>query len=56
MDTGGPRREFFRLFVKGTSEKYLHGKSGKLTFASSTVACQVSIDCAYINFCFTWLC
>lgn len=40
VDTGGPRREFFRLLVQHGSTRYLRGMCGKMTFTSNTIACQ----------------
>lgn len=51
VDSGGPRREFFRLLVEEGSTTYLQGKPTKLTFTSNTMACQVS-NVLHTSYCF----
>ena len=49
IDTGGPRREFFRLLVEEGSARYLVGTPGKMTFASNTIACQVHVSLFFVT-------
>ena len=41
VDTGGPRHEFWQLFVENAHQEYCIGKEGMMTFAQNTVALQV---------------
>lgn len=41
VDTGGPRREFWRLLVQNAKD-YCKGKEGSMAFAPNTLACQKS--------------
>ena len=49
IDTGGPRREFFRLLVEEGSARYLVGTPGKMTSASNTIACQVHVSLFFLS-------
>ena len=44
LDHGGPKREFFRLFAQGVSERYFQGVGGRLRFfVNDIVAVQVRL-------------
>ena len=45
MDTGGPRREFFRLFAKKVLDVHCIGDPGKCLFVKNVPALQVSCLC-----------
>ena len=44
LDHGGPKREFFRLFAQGVSERYFQGvSSGIRFFVNDIMAVQVRL-------------
>lgn len=53
VDTGGPTREFFRLFVNDVCKCYCIGEAGKCLFMKNVPALQVCIiKGAYATFMF----
>ena len=48
-DTGGPSREFWRLFVREVCEEYFAGVDGKLTLLRNIPALEVSKIDLYEN-------
>ena len=44
IDTGGPSREFWRLFMHDVERKYFIGSEGKLTLLRNMPALEVSLQ------------
>lgn len=50
IDTGGPSREFWRLFVKEVVDLYCIGEPGKCLFIKNVPALQVSVGITQMHF------
>lgn len=50
-DTGGLRREFWRIFVHAAATKYFIGSNDIMTFQQNILALQVYDYCYVLNMC-----